>query len=151
MKTNRSHYRKPLQATFAVLLISILGSAYATASLPPVQTQGDVSYLSGGVGHDEAMAIKATSSRYSLMLEFIGATGYGHQEYLAGDKVVISDRSGKTVLDTIADGPYLLARLPAGKYKIVATNDGKPEQRLVTIKPNTEQRVIFQWKQANSS
>ncbi len=146
MKTHRLHYRKLLQATVAALLISALGPACAATSLPPEHTQGDVSYLSGGVGHDEAMAMKAMASHYPLALEFIDATGHGHQEYLAGVKVVISDQSGKTLLNTIANGPYLLARLPAGKYKVIAINDDKSEQRMVTIKPNTEQRVVFQWK-----
>lgn len=149
MKSHPLHYRKPFQAAIAALLISALGSAYAATSLPPEHTQGNVSYLSGGVGHDEALAMKAMASHYPLALEFIDATGHGHQEYLAGVKVVISDLSGKTLLDTISDGPYLLARLPAGKYKVVAINSDKPEQHMVTIKPNTEQRVIFQWKPTN--
>lgn len=145
MKFTRLHYRKPLHGLLAALLVSATGSTYATTLLPPVYIQGAVSYMSGGVGHDEAMAIKAVARHYPLMLEFVGPKANGHREFLAGENVVINDHRGNTVLHTVSEGPYLLARLPSGKYEVVATDNGISEFRWVTIKPNMEKEVVFTW------
>ena len=55
-KTLRNHSMLAALALSGAL--GALGVAQA-ATLPPVQTQGTVSYLSGGVGKDEARAVEA--------------------------------------------------------------------------------------------
>jgi len=50
----------------AVLLASLLLPIGALGEdAPPVQTQNGVSYVSGGVGSDEAKAIKAMGDRFN--------------------------------------------------------------------------------------
>ncbi|MGE8473464.1 MAG: carboxypeptidase regulatory-like domain-containing protein, partial [Paraburkholderia hospita] len=44
----------------------------ATTNLPPLQQQGAVTYLSGGVGSDQSAALKDVMHKYPLVLEFAG-------------------------------------------------------------------------------
>ena len=66
-------------------------------------------------------------------------------EYLAGVDVTIRDTRGKTDLHAFADGPILLARLPAGKYKVSAEVDGKTRTRDVVIAQHKPERIVFEW------
>ncbi|MGP1677712.1 MAG: carboxypeptidase-like regulatory domain-containing protein [Burkholderiales bacterium] len=107
--------------------------------------QGEVSYLSGGIGQTEASAIKHAAKRYPLELEFV-LKAKPKDEYLANVKVKIEDAHDKVVLDATADGPFLLAKMPAGKYTVTADRDGKIEQRQVEIAAKEHRRVVFEWK-----
>ena len=136
---------KPLPTAMAALLVAVAIPALATDLLPPERQQGSVSYVSGGIGVDEAKAMEKAESRYPLTVEFVHKLGNGHAEYLAGDDLVIRDTKGRIDLNTVTDGPFLLANLPPGKYEIDATDNGKSEHRTVRVKANAPARVVFQW------
>ncbi|SKD00112.1 hypothetical protein SAMN05445504_7964 [Burkholderia sp. CF099] len=116
----------------------------ATSNLPPLHQQGVVTYLSGGVGSDQSAALKDVMHKYPLVLEFAGATRHGN-EYLADVPVHIADMNGKTLLNATSHGPFILASLPNGRYKITASHDGKTQQRLVDIKSSGHVRAMFVW------
>jgi hypothetical protein len=122
-----------------------------TAALPAATTVGDATFLSGGIGLDESEAMKAAASRYSLELVFSAKSGKSaagagsNAAYTADVHVKISDRSGKTVIDTISQGPYLLANLPAGSYQVQATSDGAVKSQKATVKKGAHQRLVFSW------
>lgn len=116
----------------------------ASANLPPVQHQGNITYLSGGVGSDESTAIKDAMHQYPLTLEFAGKTQSGN-DYLADIPVQVSDMHGTTLLKTVAHGPFLLASLPSGRYSVTATYNGKTEHRTVTVASSTQVREVFLW------
>jgi len=115
------------------------------AQLPSPHTEGPVTYVSGGIGMDQAKAIKTAAAQYPLELEFL-RQAKPKDEYLADIKVQIKNSSDKTVLDVISDGPFLLARLPAGRYSVSADNNGKWEHRKVSVAENSHKRVVFEWK-----
>lgn len=115
----------------------------ASEHLPPEKTQSAVTYRSGGVGLDESMATRRLAPKYPLELEFIAKAPGGHQEYLAGDDVPIKDSAGRTVLRTESDGPFLLAKLPPGRYSVTATHDGRAEAHAVTIAPRGHECIVF--------
>lgn len=121
-------------------------AAYAAMSdLPASQKQGDVTFITGGIGQAQADAMKHAASKYPLEVEFLRKEK-SKNEYLAEVKVEIRDMHGKTILDTTSDGPFLLAELPAGKYKISAERSGITEHRNVDIAANGHRRVVFEWK-----
>jgi len=60
-------------------------------------------------------------------------------------KVAIADAAGKTLLDTTSDGPWLLTRLPAGNYQIVATFSGNAVRRQVAVGTAKLRTVDFRW------
>lgn len=117
----------------------------AQAGLPPVQQQGSVQYVSGGIGLDESEAMKAAAKDYPLALTF-AAQRDGKADYVANVAVTISDAQGKAVLQATAEGPYMLVKLPAGNYKVSATYNGQAQQRDVSVQNSGTARVVFEWK-----
>lgn len=138
--------REFVVATAFVLCLSPLNPAIGgdvdVNRLPEVKTQNGINYLSGGVGLDEAQAVESAAADYSLMLTFaIQKSG----DYLAYVNVKIADKSGETVLDTVADGPMLLVQLPPGQYKISAVSNDRQVIKTVHISGNRTTRETLYW------
>ena len=93
-------------------------SLAAQVVFPRERTRGDVSYVSGGIGSDEAQAMRDASADYPLTLELAAAAGGPRDEYISDAYVRIRDSQGAPVLETRTDGPFLLVRLPAGSYDL---------------------------------
>jgi hypothetical protein len=137
--------RAALVAAALLVAPAINAQDHAAAPLPAEKTQGNVTYLSGGIGHDEALAFRQLEPNYPLGLEFItiGAAG---AEFLANVNVTITDRQGNVVLQTVSPGPLLFARLPDGSYKVTATAEtGARKERNVVIAGRKHEHVVFQW------
>ncbi len=111
-----------------LLLAAILGvTGFACAaqgtrepdagSTPASQTSSGIAYLTGGVSLEERDAIRERANDYNLWI-WLARTGSGY--FLAGVKVSIEDARGQPVLETVTDGPWLLARVPPGRYTIRA-------------------------------
>lgn len=137
-----------LVSMFALVSIAAAVPAMGepTNALPREQMQGAVAYLSGGIGLDESSAIKQAASQYPLELEFV-RKATGRDEYVSDVKVTIKDHAGKTVLETVSGGPFLLARLPTGQFTVSAERGGEAKQRVVNIRPHGHERVMFEWQQ----
>lgn len=135
-----------LAAFIIVTGLSAAGPALSTdmATLPAVQVQGVVSYITGGIGEDEATAFRQAAAAYPLELQFAQKARL-RDEFLSDVKVTIRDRSGKLLLDAASDGPFLLAKLPAGMYKINADHDGELKSQTVEIHAGKHQRAVFVW------
>ena len=78
---------------------------------------------------------------FNLKMVFTNKAG----EYLSDVKVTIIDSSGRVLLDAVTDGPLLMTKLQAGRYRIDATFDGKSERRNVAVTANRLTSVGFQW------
>lgn len=140
---------KNLLAIGALLVTNlfIFGSASATPddNLPPLQHQGSIAYVTGGVGNDEAGAMKKAASGYPLSLEFVQhATPKG--QFLADVDVTIKDHKGNEVLKTVSDGPFLLAKVLPGKYTITAQANGQSKTIHTTITSGKPEQLVFVWK-----
>ncbi len=88
--------------------------------LPEARSAGSVAYRSGGIGAEERAALRAHARDYNLRLTF-AAEGRG--AYLGGAKVRIEDSDGHVVLDAGSEGPWFFARLPKGRYRVVASHE----------------------------
>lgn len=113
-------------------------------ALPAQEIQGNISYVTGGVGEDEAAALKRAAAGYPLELQFV-QKAWPRDEFLAGVKVRIRDRSKSVLLDTVSEGPYLLAKLPAGTYQIEAEHEGMVKRQTVAIRAGKHERAVFVW------
>ncbi|MBO9357517.1 carboxypeptidase regulatory-like domain-containing protein [Bordetella petrii] len=113
-----------------------------SSALPAMQQQGQVEYLTGGFGREEARAMRDASSRFPLALIFATAQG----KYLANVRVTIKDAQGSTVLDTPSAGPHLLVKLPAGRYKVSASLNDKEQSRQITVPASGTARQSFTWR-----
>jgi enamine deaminase RidA (YjgF/YER057c/UK114 family) len=106
----------------------------APATAPRVQParetgKAGVSYVSGGIGEDSVAELKAREKEFNLKLIFTLVEG----NYLADVGVRVTDAAGKTVVDHVADGPFFLAKLPAGAYTVTASYGDKTQTRKVKV------------------
>lgn len=134
---------KSLAHSFAAILLgsASLVSVASTNSDAIVQTAGGVSYVSGGVGTDSIGRLSSLASDFNLKLVFALKSG----EYVSDVRVAIADTAGKTLLDTTSDGPWLLAKLPAGNYQIVATFAGVAVKRQIAVGAAKLRTIDFRW------
>ena len=126
------------------LLMAPLAFAALPSALPPEQTQGGVSYVSGGIGQEEAQAFEAAAAQYPLALEF-AIKHTPRAEYTADVHVVVTDAQGTRVLDTNSEGPFLLAKLPAGRYTVTAERHQQTLTRTVHVATHKPTHVMFLW------
>lgn len=136
--------------TLLLLVMATLSAPVASAAEQPrVQSNGAVDYLSGGVGKEEADALKQQSADYALTLEFASArSAEGDASpgaYLADVKVDIRDAQGRQMLDTTTQGPLLLVRLPPGDYTVVADWHGVRKEHNVDLPEGARRHVVFMW------
>ena len=116
------------------------------AHLPPAQqSAGGVEYLTGGKTPEEAAAVKRAAQEYPLELVFVEQDGQ-RKDGLYDNPVVIRDAAGKVVFAGRTDGPYFLARLPAGDYTVTTHWDSWSFTKPVTIDGVDRERVVFEWK-----
>lgn len=135
--------KKAIAATLSTLMLGV-AIAQEAATLPPVQRSGQVEYVSGGVGKDEAAAIERSSRQWPLTLEF-AVKDKPRAHFAADVAVTVRDAKGQTALQTTSDGPFLLAKLPAGKYDIVATLAGKSLNKQVRVQHGQAAKTLFMW------
>lgn len=111
-----------------VLLASLVGSVFAlsasAAELPRERSAGVASFVSGGVSADQSRAFKQAFHDYPLVIELYERDG-GRDVYTADARVHITDAQGRDIVDTQADGPFMLVRLPAGDYTVRAELAGR--------------------------
>ncbi|PYE23275.1 hypothetical protein C7410_108174 [Paraburkholderia silvatlantica] len=109
--------------------------------MPQVQQQGDVSFVSGGVGLDESRALLSAQREWPLALRFTQRGG----EYVADVRVQITDSHGASVLDTTSRGPYMLVRVRPGRYSVHVSHAGVDKTSTVTVGSNGGARAAFIW------
>ncbi|EEA04644.1 conserved hypothetical protein [Burkholderia sp. H160] len=107
--------------------------------MPPTQQQGDISFVTGGVGRDESTALRQARRQWPLSLQFTGPGA----SYVADVQVQIAKAGGTTVLDTTTKGPYLLVRLPQGRYTVTATYSGVTRKETVHVRGNGSARATL--------
>jgi len=104
--------------------------------------EGDVPYLTGGVGDEEMAVMQARKAEFNLRLLFAEK---GSGSYVAGVKVRLDDKSGKAILTLDAAGPIVLAKLPAGSYRVSAEANGKTSMKAFTVQPGRQTELNFYW------
>lgn len=140
---------KMLERTLVGVLLAGTTLAASAETWPPVslpaeQQQGEVTFMTGGVGSEEAAAIRDAAAKWPLTLVFVEARR-GRESWVADVGVSIRDGKGDTVLDATTDGPFLLARLSPGRYVVEATYNGTAHRKSVTVPAHGARRIVFQW------
>jgi len=113
--------------------------------VPQEHRQGSIAYVAGGVGSDEADAMRRAAASYPLLLELVSPGGGWHDQYVADAQVEIDGPAGEQLLATTVDGPLLLVRLPAGSYVLHVAWNGITERRNLTIAQGERQHVVFEF------
>lgn len=135
---------------FLTIFLVLSGIAVSSAQLPMRQTQGDIQYISGGIGEDEEKAMRAVSTSWPLSLEF--------SKYLDGKDLLIShvnltikdSMTGQLVFYGTVNGPIFLGKLPLGKYDLVATYEGVTKLKKIEITEEKPLHVSMNWRLSKS-
>ena len=106
-----------------------------------VRQAGGLPYVSGGVGEESLQQLKDHVSEFNLKLVFAMTSG----SYLSDVRVAIADAKGKTLLEATSDGPWFLAKLPGGRYRVVASYAGKAIERSIAVDAKALKTVDFRW------
>jgi hypothetical protein len=128
---------RPGVARIAILFALGLGVAGSAMAIPMSYNYRGTPLLSGGVTEDERDKMRTELGPYNLWLAFVERdTGY----YVTGVKVSVVDDRGNAVIDTVSDGPWLLAQVPPGRYT-VRTSDG--QEQSITAGTGTHSMTIL--------
>ena len=139
--------RRALSVSLIGVFVLMLSSWYAAANANAAisferGTAHGIKYMAGGVGIDQRAAMDRIDKIYNLKLVFAEPSG----PYLASVKVAIENASGKKLMQVTDNGPWFFAKLPDGKYRVVATFRSKREVREVEIgqrlQPATETKPV---------
>ena len=126
----------------------LLAAPLLAQDAPPVHNREGMRYVTGGIGSDEAAAMKAAARDYSLRLLFVEA---GSGAYLADVRVIVKDRNHKTLLDAEGTGPFLHVGLPPGTYEIAAEADGVKLTRRATVPARGAASLTLAWPAAKET
>ena len=136
---------RPILNLIAFSLLASIWPATAMADYTAPQamekSNRGLSYLSGGIGDEERDEILAREKDFNLKLVFAEKTG----SYMADVNVVVLNTKGQTVLEANSTGPFFLAKLPAGNYRVKVTGNGRAQEAMMDIPAKGRQGRTFIW------
>jgi hypothetical protein len=124
-------------------MIDSQGSGAIPALPLNVMTNGQVTYVSGGISDEELDMLKARSGEFNLHI-MINATGGA---FMVPSKFHVLDSKGLEVLRIDDAGPYVYAKLTPGKYTIEAVEEGEIKTATVNVPANGAAKVQLTFKQ----
>ena len=103
-----SHLRSTALA-LALAGAGALAFGAVASALPAERQAGGISYVTGGVADEAALAQKTS----------------GVNQYTADALVQVTDMAGNVVFSAQAEGPFMLVRIPPGQYRVRGTLNGR--------------------------
>jgi hypothetical protein len=128
-------------------------SASVAGALPETRRAGDIEYVTGGIGIDEARAMREAVGDYPVTITFVSLKCPSPQ-FASGVQVRIESGAGQPLLQVKTNGPYLFLKLPPGDYRLNAQSDLGADQhrRFRVVKGHhTELRVGWPGNMAASA
>jgi hypothetical protein len=142
-----------LRGAMVAALFAMAGAATAAelGVLPVTESVGgyrgnELAYINGGVTRDEADALRNAAPNFPLQLVFTRQGEAGAEEFVADAALAIFDERGNRVAALDGQGPIFLARVPDGRYVIVAEREGQRQTRKVEVRGDRNRTVNFAWK-----
>ena len=109
---------------------------------PAVQRSGNIEYVNGGGGTETRDAITRLERGFTLKVVFSDSTG----AYAVADRLAVRGAGGELLTIPNA-GPWVLVKLPAGRYTLDAALGGQTQQKAVTVGTGL-QTVNWSWPAA---
>ncbi len=113
-------------------------------SLPQPVHEGNVTYISGGIGSDEEQALQSEAKSYNLQITNANKAG----DFTIDDSLVIESKDGREIISANDAGPLFYAKLPPGEYKVEATSGDHREIRNIKISYNHNDHLHLIWQQS---
>ena len=105
------------------------------------KTGSNVQAISGGVSLNARDNLRAQERDANAKLVFALNTG----NYVSDVHVKVMDSKGNVVIDDVSNGPWVLAKLPAGTYTATATYNGKPVTQKFSVGKTGMRTAHFRW------
>ena len=105
-------------------------------------TSTGIKYITGGIGEEEAAAMRSMAKDFSLNLVFSESTG----GKITGVNAVIYNTQGEVVFRIQGANPLLYVALPSGKYRVVASYEGQKQGYVFELDATTNKKLILNWK-----
>lgn len=113
---------------------------------PPIFESENIRYKTGGIGKTEAALMKADRGNYPLALEFL-VQDHQRYQYTSHVSVEILNDDGTALLHVTTQGPFLLADIPSGHYRVRAVPDkGDLQEKEVDVQQGTHKDLRFVWQ-----
>jgi hypothetical protein len=118
----------------------------AGTAQPPERADNGVSYISGGVGDDEAYALRQAAADYPLTLELaaVAPAAGARDPYVSNARIDVLDQSGNPIVST-SGGPLMLLKVPSGRYTVAVVWHGTQKQQTVDVGANSHEHVMFEF------
>jgi hypothetical protein len=125
----------------ALLLAAALQGTGPAVALQEGRTAAGWAWLTGGVSHEELVALRARRDDFNLWVITAAARSGAH---LAEARVTVRDAQRQVVFDGPLDGPWLFIDLPAGRYEVAASvNGGDGRWRRTTLHRGDRRQIFF--------
>lgn len=131
-----------LAIVMAIILISTPINIYGQS--PKAKMQGEIDFITGGVGEDESFAMRGEAKNWPLLIDF-SQNLENRDVWISQVDLRIQDAKGQRIFAVTTDGPLLLVRLPSGNYELVATYENITKKQKIQITDNKLLRVSFNW------
>jgi hypothetical protein len=132
----------------ALLLGALIegGALAQTSATPAVPAAGQMGYLNGGIGEEQADLMRDMSSQFPVRFTFSRHNGtHNTDEFVADVRLRVVDSAGQTVLNLAQQGPIFLLRLPEGAYTVEAEHNGELKSRRFQVVSGRHQEIAFSW------
>jgi hypothetical protein len=127
---------------FLLSLLWCVPAAWAQSAPQPAEA----AVMSGGIGEESMRDLVLRKHAYNLKFVFTLLEG----DYVADVAVNIADEAGRKVLEHVANGPVLLARLPAGRYVATFTYGGMAQTHPFTLRERGLRSIQARWKRTEA-
>lgn len=135
---------KKLNGVLAITVAAILQSSPVWAEsefLPDIQQQGDIYYITGGIGDEETKAMQSERGDYNLQV--MNADKAGH--FSGKPHIVIKDMHHHELLNADSE-PLFYANLPKGHYVVEGSDKEQTKSQNINVTGKKISYVRFVWK-----
>ncbi len=133
---------KHLSAALTLVAALNISPAQAADDVLEIQQQGNISYVSGGIGRDESNALEAVQKNYNFRITSADKSGH----FYGNTRILVTDSQGASVLDVVG-GPLIYANLPNGRYTVEGSSEGQSKKQAFTISGKKPVTIHFSWTQ----
>ena len=131
-----------------LLILAILVINYAQIFI--TRTRGNIAFISGGVGEDEANAMQTMSKNWPLSIEFKRNLTC-EEPSVAQVNLRILGANSEPIFESIINGPMFLGRLMPGNYGLSATKGEVTQTRDIQIYEGKSLHIVISWGLSNAT
>lgn len=135
---------KKSNCILAMAVVAVLQNSPAWAEdnfLPDIQQQGDIYYITGGIGTEETQAMQSERSNYNLQI--MSADKAGH--FNGYPHIIITDLQNNELVSS-EGGPLFYVNMPKGKYIVQGFVGEQSQKQNITITGKKITYLRFVWK-----